>query len=223
MDLTNPAPLSLTSLLVNLILGLIMSVILSIYYVKYGRSFSNRRKFAPILPMLSLITLLVISIVKSSLALSLGLVGALSIVRFRTAIKEPEELIYLFFAIAIGLGMGADQRIPTLVAFSFILIGLLIHALFTRKKNQHLSIFLSIQIPNCEDNTIAFDEINEVLVEELDTVDLRRLEQEEHLLQITYYVSANKLGAIPTLMKFLKKQYPQSSLSIIEQQNFIGG
>ncbi len=56
--------------------------------------------------MLTVITLLVISIVKSSLALSLGLVGALSIVRFRTAIKDPEELIYLFFSIAIGLGMG---------------------------------------------------------------------------------------------------------------------
>ena len=63
--------------------------------------------------MLSLITFLVILIVKSSLALSLGLVGALSIVRFRTPIKEPEELIYLFLAIALGLGYGAGQIIPT--------------------------------------------------------------------------------------------------------------
>ena len=60
-----------------------------------------------------LITFLVILIVKSSLALSLGLVGALSIVRFRTPIKEPEELIYLFLAIALGLGYGASPIIPT--------------------------------------------------------------------------------------------------------------
>ena len=58
--------------------------------------------------------MVMITIVKSSLALSLGLVGALSIVRFRTAIKEPEELSYAFLSIAIGLGLGADQRLTTL-------------------------------------------------------------------------------------------------------------
>jgi len=223
MDLINPAPLSLATLIINLTLGLIMTVVLSIYYVNYGRSFSNRRKFAPILPMLSLITLLVISIVKSSLALSLGLVGALSIVRFRTAIKEPEELLYLFFAIAIGLGLGADQRVPTLVAFVFIISCLYLFAFLSKNKNQHLSMFLSIQIPNCEENTLAFDKINELLMEELDAVDLRRVEQGEDMLQMTYYVSANQPSAIPKVMKFLKTEYSQSSLSIIEQQNIIGG
>ena len=52
--------------------------------------------------ILSITTFLVISVVKSSLALSLGLVGALSVIRFRTPIKEPEELSYLFLAIGIG-------------------------------------------------------------------------------------------------------------------------
>jgi hypothetical protein len=64
---------------------------------------------------------LIITIVKSSLALSLGLVGALSIVRFRTPVKEPEELAYLFMAIAIGLGMGADYRLETSVGTILIL------------------------------------------------------------------------------------------------------
>ena len=58
------------------------------------------------------------------MALSLGLVGALSIVRFRAAIKEPEELVYLFFAIAIGLGFGARQGLVTAITF-FILLALL--------------------------------------------------------------------------------------------------
>ena len=64
--------------------------------------------------LLAVTTMFIITVVKSSLALSLGLVGALSIVRFRAAIKEPEELTYLFFAISIGLGLGADQRVVTL-------------------------------------------------------------------------------------------------------------
>ena len=106
MDLTAPAPLSLPTLIFNLVLGLVLSIIISWYYVRYGQSLSNRARFAPILPILTLITLLVISIVKSSLALSLGLVGALSIVRFRTAIKDPEELIFLFFCNSNWTGDG---------------------------------------------------------------------------------------------------------------------
>ena len=61
-------------------------------------------------------------VVKTSLALSLGLVGALSIVRFRTPIKEPEELIYLFLAIAIGLGFGAGYPIITILIVIVILV-----------------------------------------------------------------------------------------------------
>ena len=109
-DLIAPAPLSLSSLILNLVIGLILSLLVAWYYEHYGQSLSNRRKFAQLLPVLTLTTAIVISIVKSSLALSLGLVGALSIVRFRTAIKEPEELLFLFIAIAVGLSVGADQR-----------------------------------------------------------------------------------------------------------------
>jgi len=65
---------------------------------------------------------LVITVVKSSLALSLGLVGALSIVRFRTPIKEPEELGYIFLTIAIGLGFGANLGLVTGLVTSFILL-----------------------------------------------------------------------------------------------------
>ncbi|MHB8807981.1 MAG: DUF4956 domain-containing protein, partial [Anaerolineaceae bacterium] len=134
MDETTLEPLSLQNLILNLGLCIILSSLLAVYYRKLGSSLSNRTKFSPILPLLSLITLLVISIVKSSLALSLGLVGALSIVRFRTAIKDPEELIFLFFAIGLGLGFGADQRIPTLVAFGVIMAYLLIRHLIVKDK-----------------------------------------------------------------------------------------
>ena len=65
---------------------------------------------------------MIILVVKSSLALSLGLIGALSIVEFRTPIKEPEELIYLFLSIAIGIGYGSGQNLITIIIFSVIII-----------------------------------------------------------------------------------------------------
>ena len=80
-------------------------------YIKYGGTLSNRPAFAKNFVLVSITTMLVISIVKSSLALSLGLIGALSIVRFRAAIKEPEELSYLFLVIAIGLGLELGNKL----------------------------------------------------------------------------------------------------------------
>jgi len=101
----------------NLILTGLLTYILGKIYIRYGMSLSNRKDFARNFVLLGLATMLIITIVQSSLALSLGLIGALSIVRFRAAIKEPEELIYLFLTIAIGLGMGANQRYKTVIAF----------------------------------------------------------------------------------------------------------
>jgi len=75
-----------------------------------------------ILPLIGLTVFMVITVVKSSLALSLGLVGALSIVRFRTPIKEPEELGYLFLTIAIGLGLGAGFEMITIFVTTAILL-----------------------------------------------------------------------------------------------------
>jgi hypothetical protein len=82
-------PLSLTTLLINSLVGILLSVGVAWYYARFGEGLSNRHKFARLIPVLCLTTILVISVVKASLALSLGLVGALSIVRFRTAIKDP--------------------------------------------------------------------------------------------------------------------------------------
>ena len=115
------APLSLSALFIGLCAGLVLALILRWHFQRFGSTLSNRAEFAQVFPFIVMTTILIITIVKSSLALSLGLVGALSIVRFRTPIKEPEELAYLFMAIAIGLGLGADQIVPTIMAVVVIL------------------------------------------------------------------------------------------------------
>ncbi|MCP3917131.1 MAG: DUF4956 domain-containing protein [bacterium] len=117
---TPPIDIQLTTVVVNLLLAGAMAHALGFVYVRCGRSLSNRRAFARTFVLLACTTTLIITVVKSSLALSLGLVGALSIVRFRAAIKEPEELAYLFLTIAIGLGLGANQLQVTIAAFALI-------------------------------------------------------------------------------------------------------
>ena len=223
MDLTAPTPLALPSYLLNLGLAIVLSLIVAWYYVRFGESLSNRRKFAPILPFLALITVLVISVVKSSLALSLGLVGALSIVRFRTAIKDPEELMFLFLAIAIGLGLGADQRIATVVAVLVIMAYLLVRALNRiRKKSSH-SLYMNINVESDGAGGKLFKEINELILEETPEVDIRRLDNQDNNFQATYYLAVHDQETIVNLMESLRGSYPGISISIVEQNNMLGG
>ena len=97
--LYNMDDLSVETILLNLAVALLLSLILKFHFERFSSTLSGKKELARILPFLVLIVCLIISIVKASLALSLGLVGALSIVRFRTPIKEPEELVtYLWLS-----------------------------------------------------------------------------------------------------------------------------
>lgn len=116
--------------IVQMVALIVLSSLLSVVYLFRGNSLSNRARIAALLPLMALTTMLIISIVKSSLALSLGLVGALSIVRFRAAIKDPEELAYIFLSIALGLGFGADQAVMSSTFFAVILTFILLQSLF---------------------------------------------------------------------------------------------
>ena len=89
--LNSAVEMSLLSFLISLIAAAILSYIIKRSYVSYSQSLSNRDYFSDVFIPLSVITCLVISVVKFSLALSLGLVGALSIVRFRAAITSNER------------------------------------------------------------------------------------------------------------------------------------
>jgi uncharacterized membrane protein YhiD involved in acid resistance len=135
--------LHLGAFLLNLLLAAVLGWLLSLMYARFGRSLSNRRAFARNFLLLTVTTTLVISIVKSSVALSLGLVGALSIVRFRAAVKEPEELVYLFVAISIGLGLGAGQAPITCLAVAFV-FGLIVLQHLTRRKAEQTNLHLTV-------------------------------------------------------------------------------
>lgn len=217
--LTAPAPLSLTTLAINLLLSILLSTGLAWFYTRYGKSLSNRARFAQTLPVLALTTVLVISIVKSSLALSLGLVGALSIVRFRTAIKEPEELLYLFMAIAIGLGMGADQRLPTILAI-LVILGYLFARTLVTPRHMKSNLYLNV-LASASDHSFA--QVNHLLLQHVESADLRRLDHSSSTLQATYLIACPSDQVLISLMDDLSTQLPGCEFSFVEQDNTLGG
>ena len=123
---------------IALLLSLILAYLVKLTYMKVGRALNDKDYFSDTFIPLAIITTLVITVIKFSLALSLGLVGALSIVRFRAAIKEPEELVYLFFVIAIGLANGANQFLLSILATIIIIVFLSIRNIYQNKnKNSY--------------------------------------------------------------------------------------
>lgn len=120
---------------VDTLIGLVFALILGLFiFVIYKKTFSGimySSGFAMSLIGLSLVTTLVIMAVTSNVVLSLGMVGALSIVRFRAAIKEPMEIVFLFWSLAVGIVIGAGM-IPLAVIGS-VIIGLIL-VLFVSKK-----------------------------------------------------------------------------------------
>jgi hypothetical protein len=209
---------SLTSLVFNLFFGALIAILIKIHYKKYSSTLNNREEFTNIFPFILLTTVLVISIVKSSLALSLGLVGALSIVRFRTPIKEPEELSYLFICIAAGLGLGANQTMPTIVSVIFILF-IMILIKSKKTKNEDKNMFLSIEIDTSlnQKKENLLEEINNKLSKEVTHYDLKRLEYRKNLIDLTYQLNIDDINKLEKIIKQIELINPNISITYIDQ------
>ncbi|MDP6361391.1 MAG: DUF4956 domain-containing protein, partial [Planctomycetota bacterium] len=163
--------------------------------------------------VLGMTTMIIISVVKSSLALSLGLVGALSIVRFRSAIKEPEELTYIFLVIAIGLGMGASQAAFTAIGFVSVLIALFLQRHFNRvTQSPNLVLTISSQ----SGTTIDIKSISQLLAKHCRAVDLRRFNEAAEGINAAFVVSADNLDEIVNAQEELKQTYKDLKISFLD-------
>ncbi len=108
---------SLSQFLIGFTITVILSLLLRLIYISYSSSVSNKSIIANIFPLFGVSIFLIVITIKSSIVLSLGLVGALSIIRFRTAIKEAEQIVYFLILTGIAIATAAGSYF-----FPFILI-----------------------------------------------------------------------------------------------------
>lgn len=126
--LENVSEFSMIDTLLGLAAALVISLFIFVIYKKTLTGVMYSSSFALTLVGLSLVTTLVIMAVTSNVVLSLGMVGALSIVRFRTAIKEPVEIVFLFWSLASGIVIGAGMVPLAMIGSAIIGIVLLLFA-----------------------------------------------------------------------------------------------
>ncbi len=212
----NPTMLaSLPKLVLSLAIAAALGIILGQVYVHFGQSLSNRKLFARNFLVLVVTTTLIISIVRSSLALSLGLVGALSIVRFRAAIKEPEELAFLFLAISIGLGLGAGQALVTVVALAIIL-GLIAIRSFLYRGPTHPNLYLTVSSPAAA--KLGANKILQTLAEVGASASLKRFDETPELLEAAFLVDFKEVNRLEQFTQRLRALSPEVKVSCLEDR-----
>ncbi len=209
--LNQPINVDYIYLVVALVVAAILSFILAKLYVRYGTTISNRSKFSSNFILLSVTTTLIIIIVKSSLALSLGLVGALSIVRFRSAIKEPEELCFLFIAISIGLGLGAGQLITTLIAFTIISI-IIYGRKIVNKNQENQNLYLTIS-----GKAIKLKDIVNVLNNNSISLKLKRFDEIDNKLEASFLIEFKSFENLETMKEELREISKSLNISYLDK------
>ena len=198
---------SFDNFLIAIFLSILLGFLVREFYIRFSTTLSNKVEFSKTFVILAATTTIVITIVKSSLALSLGLVGALSIVRFRAAIKEPEELVYLFLLIAIGLGCGAGQFFITVIGVSIILILIFLYSkVESRKKIKNLDkLSLSI-ICNYKTKEEEIDKFKDTLLEKADFVKLISLVKSENNTTINFQIQLKEFNDLNKIINLLQKK-----------------
>ena len=170
----------------DMALALILSFCLGLFiYFVYKKTYSGvmfSRTFGGSLVAMTMITTMVILAVTSNVVLSLGMVGALSIVRFRTAIKEPMDIAFLFWAIAAGIVLAAGM-IPLAVVGS-VIIGLIMIVFCNRKSSEKPFI----AVVSCQDGN-AEKRVSEYLAGQVKKAVVKSKSAQKGNIELSYEVT----------------------------------
>jgi len=211
--ITESSNISVPDFLINSAILIILGLLLELTYRKCGRSISNRKGFASNFVLLSFTTMIIIVTVKSSLALSLGLVGALSIVRFRAAIKEPEELVFLFLAISLGLVLGANQRLIALLGFAIAMLIVWARFFIAKPKINH-NLFMTVS--SKDSGSLQLSQILEEVKKTFGKAQLKRFDEAKEGIEASFLIEVSNPAKLEECKNNLQKISPEVKISFID-------
>jgi uncharacterized membrane protein YhiD involved in acid resistance len=198
--------------------NMLMTLVLVIFiYWVYKKTYSGvmySKNFNITIMLISTVTAMVMMVIGSNLALSLGMVGALSIIRFRAAIKDPKDIGFLFWGIAVGLSAGTGSYGIALIGSIIIAIILFV---FNIPSNDEASYLLIIK-----GNDIKIDKVTEIIKKNVPKYKLRMKSTNPVSQEIIYEVNLRKVSE-DELMKELKKIKQISTLNIVSHNGEVAG
>ena len=198
----------------HLALGGIFSIYIRWLFRRFSATPSDSDSVTRVFPLLTLVTTGVIAVVKSSLALSLGLVGALSIVRFRAAIKEPEELVYLFLCIAVGLSLGSEQpwiAVAIVVVATVFIVGMSWFGRSRRRQSLMLTITADVALCFKEGRTSILESVEKIA----GGYTLQRFDVEGDLARIRLILPETLVSRTGEVIAKLRTELPGAEVSLV--------
>ncbi|HIR90132.1 MAG TPA: DUF4956 domain-containing protein [Candidatus Fimimorpha faecalis] len=183
--LENSSSVSIIDMVIGIILAFGIGVLIFFIYKKTYAGVMYSESFGVSLIAMTMITTVVIMAVTSNVVLSLGMVGALSIVRFRTAIKEPVDIAFLFWSIAVGIVLAAGM-IP-LAVFGSIMIGIVLLIFCNKKTHAHPYIM----VVRCM-NKKAEDSVKKFLDNQVEKCVLKSKTVTKGMIEVNYEIRLKK-------------------------------
>ncbi len=182
---------------IGLVLLLVYTAVMQQLFRRFALVASNRRLFASQFMYYAISIFLIITTIKSSLALSLGLVGALSIIRFRTAIKEPEQIIFLLALTAIAISLAAEQFVlSSLAVLVFAIIAIIRHQ-GSRKQDWVHQDFLVIEFQ--QDDPERAQGVLEQLIGLNEIESLSHYSNESGVYRLVFRIEDAQVNLIPKI------------------------
>ncbi len=208
--------ISIVDLLVGLILSFLLGLLVVGVYRWTHRGLHYERSFLVTLVMIPSIIAVVMMFIGSNLALSLGMVGALSIIRFRTVIKDSRDTVFLFLCIAVGLGCGTQNWIVTIIATVFILtvLTILFSLQFGVARHADYALVVSGSQSTIDDN------LHKTVKEYVDYLEIRSIDVSEQGWEVVFEVRFVKDRAIAEskLYEDLKTKHRIDRVSLLAPQ-----
>jgi hypothetical protein len=188
----------------DLLAGGILGFLVRGLYLRFASAAPHRSSFTSLFPLFTVATILVVTVVQVSIPLSLGLLGALSIVRFRSAIKTPEDLTYLLFCVAIGVALAAGHRMLAGATVALVAVFLALHRRF-RGSAVEKSVLLSLS-----GEAARFLGSGSVLLQlrsVVDRLEIQRLDREGERIELRTVVTVRGV-ALEELLSRLREMFP---------------
>ena len=200
---------SLAQFIIGFSLTIVLSLLLKIIYIKYSVSVSNKSIIADIFPLFAVSIFLIVITIKSSIVLSLGLVGALSIIRFRTAIKEAEQIVYFLILTGVSIATAANSYLVPILLVFFVFV----YNFFIANKKENIihsvNDQLVITVNKIENKKI--DELALLLTKNNVNVEIQSINKNERNTVFVLKLSDFKLDTLTIVESFLKENKLSSS------------
>jgi hypothetical protein len=203
----------------NLALGGFLALVIRALFIRFGAAAGDRAQFGNLFPLFTLSTIVVLTVVQASIPLSLGLLGALSIIRFRSAIKAPEELVYLLFCVSIGLALGSSHRLLSIVGVAVVGAFVVLRKRFEGPVAER-SFLLSISA----DAGRFFDETEGMVLDRLRglvrDLELQRLDRDADRVELRTVVSVDR-GDVESFLGRVRAAFPGFDVACIASDEVV--